>query len=40
MSDIVTAYDPPYTTSTYVYEHIKENIANWVEDAIDIRSKY
>lgn len=30
-------YDPPYTTSTYVYDHIKENIATWVSDAIKAR---
>ena len=39
LSDIVKAYDPPYKTSTYVYDHIKDNIASWVEDAISIRGK-
>lgn len=38
MSDIVKVYDPPYTTSTYVYDHIKENIEDWVEEAIAIRN--
>ena len=40
LSNIVKTYDPPYKTSTNVYNHIKENIADWVEDAINIRSKY
>lgn len=39
-STIVKAYDPPYSTSTYVYDHIKEHIADWVEDAVTIRGKY
>jgi hypothetical protein len=30
-------YDPPYSTSTYVYDHIKENITTWVEAAIKAR---
>ena len=37
LSDIVKVYDPPYTTSTYVYEHIEENIEKWIEKAIKIR---
>lgn len=40
LSKIVKAYDPPYSTSTYVYDHIKENLANWIEKAIEIRGKY
>jgi len=40
LSTIVKLYDPPYTTSSYVYGHIKENIADWVEEAITIRGKY
>lgn len=40
MSSIVKAYDPPYSTSTYVYDHIKENLADWIEKAIEIRGKY
>lgn len=40
LSSIVKAYDPPYTGSTYVYDHIKNNIANWVEEAITIRDNY
>jgi hypothetical protein len=38
LSSIVKAYDPPYTTSTSVYDYIKENLADWVEEAIDIRN--
>lgn len=37
MSAIVKAYDSPYLTSTYVYNHIKDNIENWIEEAIEIR---
>jgi len=40
LSKIVKAYDPPYSTSTYVYDHIKENLVGWVEEAIKIRNKY
>ncbi|MBX4175972.1 TIR domain-containing protein [Streptomyces geysiriensis] len=40
MSSIVKAYDPPFTSSQYVYGHIKANLAEWVEEAIDIRAKY
>lgn len=31
-------YDPPYTTSTYVYDHIKNNIETWIKDAVNARS--
>lgn len=40
MANIVKANDPPYSTSTYVYDHIKENLADWVEKAIEIRGNY
>jgi hypothetical protein len=40
MSDVVKSYDPPYSTSTYVYDHIKDNLADWIEKAIEIRNKY
>ena len=40
MAKIVKAYDPPYSISTNVYNNIKENLAKWIEDAIDIRSNY
>lgn len=40
LDKVVKAYDPPYSTSTNVYDHIKENIANWIETAITIRNDY
>jgi MTH538 TIR-like domain (DUF1863) len=40
LSSIVKAYDPPYSTSTYVYDHIKDNLEDWVEEAIKIRANY
>ena len=40
LATIVRAYDPPYYQSTDVYAFITENIANWVEEAILIRSNY
>jgi Thoeris protein ThsB, TIR-like domain len=38
LSSVAKAYDPPFTISTYVYNHIKENISAWVEEAITIRN--
>ncbi|MDR0206770.1 MAG: TIR domain-containing protein [Bacteroidales bacterium] len=40
MSSIVKCYNPPYSTSTYVYNHIKENLEEWIEEAIEIRKQY
>jgi hypothetical protein len=40
MSDIVKAYDPPYTQSANVYGYIAKNVEKWVEEAIEIRNKY
>lgn len=40
LSTIVKAYDPPYSTSTDVYDHIKKNLEYWVEEAISIRDNY
>jgi hypothetical protein len=40
LSSVVTAYDPPYSTSTNVYEHINDNLAAWIEEAIAIRDAY
>jgi hypothetical protein len=40
LSEIVRAYDPPYTRSTNVYNNIEENLENLVEEAITIRNKY
>ena len=39
-SSIVKTYDPPYTASTNVYSCITTNIAEWIEEAIRIRSRY
>jgi hypothetical protein len=38
LSSIVKAYDPPYFTSTSVYDHIKKNLGGWVEEAVAIRA--
>ena len=40
LSSIVKAYDPPYSTSTNVYAHIKDNLAEWIEEAVTIRNDY
>jgi hypothetical protein len=40
ISSVVKTYDPPYSTSTYVYDHIKENIENWINESLAIRAKY
>lgn len=40
LSSVVKAYDPPYVTSTNVYKHIADNLADWIEEAIKIRDKY
>lgn len=40
LSSIVKCYDPPFSTSSYVYNHIKENIEDWIEEAIEIRNKH
>lgn len=40
LSSIVKAYDPPYSNSTNVYNHIKQNLSTWVEEAISIRARY
>ena len=40
LSSVVKAYDPPYTTSKNVYQHISENLKDWVEEAIVIRNSY
>ncbi|MEU3066855.1 TIR domain-containing protein [Streptomyces sp. NPDC006906] len=40
LSATVKAYDPPFASSQYVYGHIKNNLATWVEEAIAIRQKH
>ena len=39
-SSIVKLYNPPYSDSKQAYDHIKTNIASWVEEACSIRAKY
>jgi len=40
LENIVKTYNPPYVTSKYVYNYIKENLSGWIEKAIEIRNKY
>jgi len=40
MSSVVKAYNPPYKNSKNVYDHIKDNLEDWIESAIKIRNKY
>lgn len=37
---IVRSYDPPFSTSNHVYQHISDNLAGWVDEAVAIRSQY
>ncbi|NDW05109.1 TIR domain-containing protein [Jiella pacifica] len=37
MTDLVKTYDPPYTDSKDVYNYIYNNLADWVETAIQNR---
>ncbi len=37
LSSMVQTYDPPYSTSTDVYAHIKKNLSTWVEKAVQDR---
>jgi hypothetical protein len=40
LSTIVKLYDPPYSESIDVYNHIKVNLEAWVNEAIAIRGKH
>ena len=40
LSSIVKAYDPPYKRSKNVYAYIHNNMADWVEEAIEIRRNF
>jgi hypothetical protein len=40
LSTIAKAYNPDETDSTKVYKYIKDNIENWIEEAIKIRKEY
>lgn len=40
LSSVVKCYNPPYSVSTNVYNYIKENLEDWIEEAIKIRNEY
>ena len=40
LAKVCKAYDPPYVSSTNVYNYIKDNIDYWCEEAIAIRNQY
>jgi len=40
LSSIVKAHNPPYSDSKQVYAHIKDNLADWIDEAIEIRENY
>jgi hypothetical protein len=40
MTSVVKAYNPPYTDSKDVYNYISEHLADWIEEAIEIRDNY
>lgn len=40
LTNIVPTYDPPQSTSRGVYGHIEDHIADWIEEAIEVRKGY
>jgi len=40
LSSILKCYNPPYSSSKKVYKYIKENLEDWVEEAIKARNEY
>lgn len=38
LSSVIKCYNPPYTDSQKVYNYIRENIEDWIEEAIEIRN--
>lgn len=40
LSSIAKAYNPPYTDSKRVYAFIRDNLADWIEEGIEIRNNY
>ena len=40
LSSIVKAYDPPYSSSSHVYDCISSSLADWIEEAITIRNYF
>ena len=39
LGSLVSVYDPPYARSTNVYKYIADNVAKWIEEAIEQRNK-
>ncbi len=40
LSNVVKTYDPPYSNSQNVYNHIKNNLSYWIEEAVKIRNDF
>ena len=40
LSSVVKTYDPPRSTSSGVYNYISANLADWIEEAVEIRKPY
>ena len=40
LSSIVKVYDPPFSGSKLVYNCISQKMSEWIEEAIQIRSRY
>jgi hypothetical protein len=40
LSSVAKLYDPPYWQSTDVYAYIKNNLAAWIEEAIQIKDTF
>ena len=40
LSSILKVYNPPYSDSKKVYNHIQDNIVDWIEEAWTIRQSY
>ena len=39
LSAVIKAYNPPFTNSKDVYAYIKDNLFDWIEEAIEIRQE-
>ena len=40
LSSVVKVYNPPYTDSKQAYKYINDNLADWIEEAVEIRDEY
>lgn len=40
LSSIVKTYNPPYSDSKQAYDYIKQNLSDWIEEAVKIRNAY